>query len=207
MPSTSRWPSTRARRARSTPGPGPASSGAPTAAAAGARSTPAWASPFSQRQRAGHRPDHAEHALRRDQRRRLPEHQQRRQLERGQHRPEQPHRQRAGHRSRHAHGDLHRRRWRVCLRVRAVSRLLSVSDKLCSPGQRCVRQLPGSLRRRLSERRPLRALYADDYADHHRHPDRHAHADDYADTDDHPHTDDHAHALEDANADSPRRQP
>ena len=87
LPST-RWPSIRPRRARSTPGPY-------------GRRLPEHRQrrqlergqhrpePAPRRHRAGHRSDHAEHALRRDRWRRcLPEHQQRRQLERGQHRPE-----------------------------------------------------------------------------------------------------------------------
>ena len=54
-------------------------------------------------------PQHAEHALRRDRCGRLPEHQQRRQLERGQHRPARRlRRPRAGHRPDHAEHALRR---------------------------------------------------------------------------------------------------
>ena len=84
-----RWPSTRTPRARSTPGPvgggvfQSTNSGASwTAVNTGLTGLVAL--------RAGHRPTHPEHALRRDRfwRRGLSEHQQRRQLECGQHRPE-----------------------------------------------------------------------------------------------------------------------
>ena len=63
--------------------------------------------------------------------------------------------------------------------------MLSVSGKLCSPRRRFVRRLHGGLRRRLHQRRALRAPYPDtnrnDHAD--TQPDDHADADQYDDSD------------------------